>query len=155
MISNFDIFYHLICRSYWYFLQIFNEHALFRRLSQLKFTFIVKIKQISELFVVEFDIRAHDKIVFVGIWSCCLQNRLKTSRNQSFLVLILWYSHHRMRFSWTSLTISEDSSIITLQNLFCKSSAGIFKHLFLVSLLRKDVIETERSVLVTLLIYIS
>lgn len=67
----------------------------------------------------------------------------KTSWNYAFFYLVLWVSHHGVCFSWASLPVGENGSVVAFQNIFHQLSSSFFEDLMLLRLFGKDLIEAE------------
>lgn len=67
------------------------------------------------LFIIDFNETASNEMLLIFFASCKGDDLTKGSRDNTFGILIIIRPHHSMSFSTTSLTISEDGSIISLQ----------------------------------------
>lgn len=108
------------------------------------------MKEVSEFFVVEFYVRAHDQKVFRLVCLGWLENGLETTWNDAFFLLITQLSHHGVGLSWTCLTISKNCPIISLQNILRQMFAGGFVNGILRGLWREDVIKWENFAIFSL-----
>ena len=69
----------------------------------------------------------------------------KSSRNNSLMVLVLFYSFHSMSLSCSGLPISEDSSIISFQNTLNDGQSCLFEDSLLMASGFKGHVEAEYS----------
>ena len=112
------------------------------------------MEQISQLFVIKLNVWAHDEIVFGIICLCSTKNWLKTTRYETFFWWIFRISHHSIGFTWASLPISKNCSIISFKDIFSKFTTCTLEHLILFSLLWEYSIKCKNFIIISLTINI-
>lgn len=112
------------------------------------------MQQISQLLVIELYVWAHYEIVFGVVCFGVVQDRLKTTRDESLFVFRPNVAHHGVGLARACLPICEYCSIVSLQDFFSKGSAGEIKEVLLKSVLRKDIVEVKYFIIVSLGIHV-
>lgn len=143
LVANFEVFHHLCYCGDRHFLYILYEDSLLWGFSEFQSSLLVDMQQISELLVVELDVRAHYQKILGLVALGWLEDRLEATRNDALLLLVLQVSHHCVRLARTGLPIREDSAIVALQYFLGEVLAGGLKQIQLRGSGLEDIIKRE------------
>jgi len=115
--TNIHILLHFRNRIHLQLHQILYENALFRTFLQFHLCLDVLTQKIVNFFIVNFDKAAANEVSFRCIVFRNSNNLAKRPRNYTPGLFTICSTHHRMRLSTSGLTISKNSSIVSVKNV--------------------------------------
>lgn len=115
--ANVHVILHFLDRIYLYLQQILDKDSFIRRFLELHSGLYIFSKQVMDLLVVDFDKTATDKMMLARVVLCNRNDLRECSGNDTLGFLRVWKTHHRVGFSATSLSVSKNSSIITVKHI--------------------------------------
>lgn len=100
--------------------QIFDKNSLITVFFQLQLFIKVFSQQVSDILIVNLEIRTSDKKLFLHIL-CIIkvpEDVIKGIWDDSSLALVSFHTDHGMGFTATGLSVCEDSSVVTIHDGF-------------------------------------
>ena len=155
LVADLKVLHHFGHCSDRHFLYVLDEDSLLRRFSELQLPLLVDVQQVSELFVVELDVRAHDQKILGLVRLGRLEDRLEAARDDAFLLLVLEAAHHGVGLARAGLAIGEDRAIVALEYFLGEVLAGGVEDVGLRGGGLEDVVEGEGFGVFSLGIYVS
>lgn len=115
--SYFHILFHFIDGIDLYFEEILDKNSLIGTFLQFHSGLGVLTEKVVNLFVVNFNETATDKMSFGRIVVCNCYNLLECSRNDTSRFLSVVIAHHRMSLTASSLSVCKDGAVVAFQNV--------------------------------------